>query len=366
MTSLKRAEGALWAAFCGDALAMPVHWYYNIRDIQTDFGRIADFKEPKSFHPTSIMNVSNTGGHGRGDQRGNIIGGVILHDKKQFWGRSGIHYHQGMKAGENTLNALVARVLMRSVTNQGQYQPLNFLQDYIKYMTTPGTHNDTYAESFHRDFFKNWAEGKDPLKCAGVEDHNTASMGGLVMIPPILCLYHRQPEVAEQKAVEHMSLTHQSGRLADHVRVYARIFCQVMNSERCPLPPEQLRAIIYKQCKEDLNLDLRPLVEKYSGRGDVRVDASVVGGKFSSACYIDDSLPSLLFLAAKYADSVEEALIANTNVGGENCHRGFALGALMGAAHGIQGIPKRWIDGLDSHDELSKEIQAFASLCDQK
>lgn len=26
-------------------------------------------------------------------------------------------------------------------------------------MTTPGTHNDTYAESFHRDFFKNWAAG---------------------------------------------------------------------------------------------------------------------------------------------------------------------------------------------------------------
>jgi hypothetical protein len=35
-------------------------------------------------------------------------------------------------------------------------------------MTTPGTHNDTYAESFHRDFFKNWAAGVPPEKCAEV------------------------------------------------------------------------------------------------------------------------------------------------------------------------------------------------------
>jgi hypothetical protein len=25
---------------------------------------------------------------------------------------------------------------------------------YISFMTTPGSHNDTYAESFHRDFFR--------------------------------------------------------------------------------------------------------------------------------------------------------------------------------------------------------------------
>jgi hypothetical protein len=35
-------------------------------------------------------------------------------------------------------------------------------------MTTPGTHNDTYAESFHRDFFKNYAAGVPADKCAMV------------------------------------------------------------------------------------------------------------------------------------------------------------------------------------------------------
>ena len=32
----------------------------------------------------------------------------------------------------------------------------------------------------------------------------------------------------------------------------------------------------------------------------------------------------------KYADDLETALVANTNLGGDNCHRGAVLGALLG------------------------------------
>ena len=41
----------------------------------------------------------------------------------------------------------------------------------------------------------------------------------------------------------------------------------------------------------------------------------------------------MLYLAYKYADDFEGAVVANTNVGGENCHRGSALGALMVRVH---------------------------------
>lgn len=95
--------------FIADALAMPVHWYYNPNDIVTDFGHISGYAAPKKHHPSSIMNLSSTGGHGRGSQKGDLIGDIINHGKKQFWGVSGMHYHQGMAAGENTLNALCAR-----------------------------------------------------------------------------------------------------------------------------------------------------------------------------------------------------------------------------------------------------------------
>lgn len=65
----------------------------------------------------------------------------------------------GVKAGQNTLNALCTRVVTRGVAEGRGYDVQRFLNDYVSFMTTPGSHDDTYAESFHRDFFKNWAAG---------------------------------------------------------------------------------------------------------------------------------------------------------------------------------------------------------------
>jgi len=51
------------------------------------------------------------------------------------------------------------------------------------------------------------------------------------------------------------------------------------------------------------------------------------GGRYSTACYITDSWPSILYLAYKYADDLQAALLANTNLGGDNVHRGAVLGS---------------------------------------
>ncbi len=32
-----RIEGALWGLFVADSLAMPIHWYYNRKNITSDF-----------------------------------------------------------------------------------------------------------------------------------------------------------------------------------------------------------------------------------------------------------------------------------------------------------------------------------------
>jgi ADP-ribosylglycohydrolase len=88
-------------------------------------------------------------------------------------------------------------------------------------------------------------------------------------------------------------------------------------------------------------------------------DLNVIGGLLSPACYIDQSFPSVLYLAARYHDDFESALIANTNVGGDNCHRGAVLGAILGASLGVEAIPERWIHGLTEHGELNDEIEKF-------
>jgi ADP-ribosyl-[dinitrogen reductase] hydrolase len=187
MQERNRAIGCLWGMFVGDALAMPVHWYYDRSRIKQDFGKITQYEAPKASFPESIMNKSSTGGGGRGSTQGSIIGDVICHGKKDFWHSSkGYHYHHGMRAGENTLDTLVCRLLIVSMTqNAGVFSSSKFLQSYATFMTTPNSHNDTYAATAHRMFFANWSK-KIPLsQCADNDGHNTDSIDGLINTIPL-------------------------------------------------------------------------------------------------------------------------------------------------------------------------------------
>ena len=52
-----------------------------------------------------------------------------------------MHYHEGMEAGDNTLNALCARVVMRGIAQRKGWNQEGFLEDWVCFMTTPGSHN---------------------------------------------------------------------------------------------------------------------------------------------------------------------------------------------------------------------------------
>jgi ADP-ribosyl-[dinitrogen reductase] hydrolase len=87
-------------------------------------------------------------------------------------------------------------------------------------------------------------------------------------------------------------------------------------------------------------------------------DESFGGGHLSTACYVEDLVPAAIYLALKYADQPEKGLIVNTNLGGNNTCRGAVLGALLGAANGVEAFPDRWIRGLvKPPPELELEVR---------
>jgi hypothetical protein len=81
------AQAALNWNFVGDALASPAHWYYSRNQLLDDHGVIDGFVAPLEKMRGSIMSLSSTSGGGRGRDDGDIIGQVINHGKKKFWGR---------------------------------------------------------------------------------------------------------------------------------------------------------------------------------------------------------------------------------------------------------------------------------------
>ena len=67
---LDRARSSLKLVFTADALSMPVHWFYNTRDIPAYFppNGIVKMEAAKPNHPSSIMNLHSTSAGGRGSQ----------------------------------------------------------------------------------------------------------------------------------------------------------------------------------------------------------------------------------------------------------------------------------------------------------
>ena len=153
-----------------DALAMPVHWYYDRQALFRDYGRVTDYLAPKNPHSDSILwRSSYTAPNKKGE---------ILHDQARYWGKRGVHYHQFLQAGENTLNLQLCSLLIESLNENGLYNPADYLQRYIRFMTFPGMHRDTYIEECHRYFFSRYALGFPPEQCGALEKH----IGGLVGI----------------------------------------------------------------------------------------------------------------------------------------------------------------------------------------
>lgn len=353
----QKAAAALKNMFVADSLAMPVHWFYNPGDIEKAFpGGIKRFEDAPAFHPSSIMSLHSTNAGGRGAQQaGNqgreIVGDVILKGKRHYWGQPNQHYHQGMRAGENTLNAHCTRVLIRTLAaNAGIYDQRLFLDAYIDFMTAdPPRHPDTYAESYHRGFFANLERGKPRERCAA-KTHDTPSIGGLVTIAPIVLSERLQGlslSAVQTHCRQHLHLTHPDRKLAQVCADYVGLLDALLLRK----PHQAAAEILARTAKSSCGLNLPALTEKAPD------DRYVVGRMYSPACYITDSWPSVLYLAYKYTAAPEEALLANTNLGGDNVHRGMVLGALLGLMN--SAALGDWFHQLAQQTEIDQEINAL-------
>jgi len=321
----RKCRGALWGLYIGDALAMPVHWYYNRKALYDDYGWVSDYLAPKNPHPDSILFRSSYTAPGPK--------GEILHDQASYWGREGTryHYHQFLQAGENTLNLKLCSLLIRSLNECGGYDAEDYLRRYIAFMTTPGGHRDTYIEECHRNFFVNYAKGVPPRQCGAVEKH----IGGLPGIVPVVVYYHAQPDRAREAALEHLALTHPGEKMKSAAGLLIELLLSV-------LAGEALTAAIRRMIREQKYALVGHPFEKLIGDAD----DWVIGPRFSTACYVEHSVPAVLYLALKYPNDPEKALVVNTNLGGDNVYRGAVLGALLCAENGLDRFPRRWVTGL--------------------
>jgi len=314
MNSVSTWIQAYHGSLAADALAMPVHWYYDTVALRRDYGTVDRFMEPKNPHSGSILWRSEY--HALNEK------GDILRDQAQYWGKRGIHYHQFLKAGENTLNYRLARELFAFVKEGGGYAPDAWLERYISRMLEPGWHCDTYVEEYHRAFFTRYAQGKKPRKCGISDEH----IGGLATVPA-LCAALEGMQLSELRIIvkEHVGLTHAHANVLRAADTLVRLLWRMGEG---------------MEVHEAIRLEAGDWISgKKSDSWLHQPDEHVIGSRFSPACYIADAMPASLYLVWKYHRDFSAGIIANAMVGGDSCHRGAVVGSILGASC---GVPERF------------------------
>jgi len=387
----RRIRNALWGLFIGDALAMPAHWYYKQENIRRDFdGGVSGYADAPHPHPESFM----VGMAYRPDvESANRLGRPydILHEHARFYdtsyGSLGIelaeresehgnavprkqdryHYHHGLKAGENTLGAHLARVLMRSVAQAGGYEPNAFLKGFVEYLTAPGTNRDSYCEIYVRRWFENYSRGW-PLHACAEEQRNVWSIGshGGMIRPLIVSLLDSSAYQGLGFAIEHQNLTHRSENVAAALGVAVPLLHELIGGAE---PADALRrSIDLLRVPKVTGNKLFELYRSHGGPGGIPhdemwrlhtelVDEPVDAQRFASACYTEHGLPLMLALARDNEAAFRATLLASVNLGGDNVHRTAVLGMLMGAAH--DELPGELLDGLADATAIGEEIDHF-------
>jgi alpha-beta hydrolase superfamily lysophospholipase len=160
-----------------------------------------------------------------------------------------------LDAGENTLEAQLCRVLIRSIvqssssstegttgvttsqdgsvaTSATAYSSHTtpvlsvpaFTDSYIQFMRTPGSHNDTYASTAHRMFFANLVRGYDPAQCADNDGHNVDAIDALTLTVPVIIAFSEEDRnLRNAKIREVIAVTRKSRVLQRYAEMYSDI-----------------------------------------------------------------------------------------------------------------------------------------------
>lgn len=342
-----RAAGCIVGAFIGDALGLGPHWYYDLQELRHDFGGwIHDYSAPKP-------------------------------DAK---------YHAGMKAGELSQSGLIMLMLLRSMAERGGYDEADFTRRLDEELL-PRLNGDAFSgpggytnHSMRQVWQKRVREGRPWGEAGGNADTSEAAeRAGL-----LAARYALDPAAAAQHAFENCMLTQTDSLVAQQSVAFACVVAALIRGEafdeklsdklmallsrgEVPFVAESSiaatksgRASFGFASPDALLLPswVAAATRSYGTRIEPAWKVSLVYGM---SCAINFVLPGAYYLAARFPDDFESAVLHAINGGGQNMSRACLTGALLGAQVGLGGIPKRFITGLVDGAEVAALAQQVAA-----
>ena len=324
-----RFLGAWWGLFIGDALGVPSDGYFNLRKLHDDYPSFITYLDPKEPHPNSEIHRLPPGEPGPGD---------TLHDRRDDWEKPGTHYHHGMKAGDNTLSALLALELAESITHKSRFDKTDWIERYKGVLLRPDGHRDFYIPTAHRQFAAHLGSGHHPDKSGESDCH----VSGLVEASPLFFFRANDADALFRDLGPQIGIVRPSPTLVRAGALYGEILRLVFSG-----------MTVDDACFKKLTHHHHPyLAYPFHRWKEHHTDEHIARHELGQGPAADDALPLALYLAFRHSDSFEKAVDVNAALGGDTCHRGSLVGMLLGAEHGCEGIPARFVNGLALRDRI--------------
>ena len=330
-------------ALIGDALGVGPHWYYDLDEMHRDYGDwISGYTEPKPHR-----------------------------------------YHAGLKAGQPSQAGIITTMLLRSTVANGGYDEADFcrrLDEELfplldgRPMSGPGGYT---SQSIREAWRRRVEQKKSWIETGGHADTTEAAERALVLA----ARYASAPAKVAQAVSANCLLTQADEAIVAMTTAYCSVLALLVQGEKLDAAISDKLMDLVKQGE----LPFHAVTSERLGPPKPGDPDPPRGGRFSSPdalltpsymaeatldpgihiepawkvsiaygmpCAIYHQLPAAYYLAARFSDDFEQAVLHAINGGGQNQARAILTGALVGAQVGLAAIPQRLLDGLENAAEL--------------
>lgn len=349
---MDRVSGAVMGALIGDALGLGCHWYYDLDAMRRDYGPwVSDYTTPRPDR-----------------------------------------YHGGMRAGQLSQSGLILVMLLESLVAHGEYREDDFTRRLDENLFplldgTPAQGPGGYTSQSIREAWRRRVQQKKSWdETGGHADTTEAAERALVLA----VRYAGRPQRVAEYVSSNCLLTQSDEAIVSMTTAYCLVLSRlVLGESLTPDISDTLMRLVHDgaipfHAVTGSNLapprpgDPDPpragrfsspdalLTPAYVARAavdpDIRIEpAWKVAQVYGLPCAIYHQLPAAYYLAARFRGDFESAVMHAINGGGQNMARAMLTGALVGAQVGLEGIPQRFIDGLEGGAELLTLAQKLAS-----
>ena len=327
LTTEDRAAGAIMGAMIGDALGLGCHWYYDLDQLKREFGEwISDYTTPR---------------------RG--------------------HYHYGCKAGDVSQSGQLYQFLLESLNEHGEYTEEDYCSRVDALLATlDGTRQGgRYTQKDMVDVWRNRVVLKKPWSESGSLHGDTTD--SCVRAAALAARYHNDLPTLVKMIRSNAHLQYRDPHLQTQSVAFGLTVACLISGIGYTSVSGHLMELISRGVlpfssagAPDRESDDNPepdalLWSAYCARAmahpEIPVEPRTAPQMYGLACSFYMVMPGAYYLAARYPNDFEKAVLSAINSGGQNLARASLTGALVGAMTGLSGIPERFIKGLTDGDQ---------------